>query len=62
MEKIWLKSYPPGVSAEIDTTQFGSVADLLERSFREHAAARAFVCMGCEMTYAELDEKARGSP
>ena len=59
MEKIWLKSYPPGVSAEIDTTQFGSVADLLERSFREHAAARAFVCMGCEMTYAELDEKSR---
>ena len=39
MEKIWLKSYPPGVPAEIDTTQIGSVADLLERSFREHAAA-----------------------
>jgi long-chain acyl-CoA synthetase len=54
-----LKSYPPGVPAQIDTTQFGSVADLLERSFREHAAARAFVCMGCEITYAELDEKSR---
>jgi long-chain acyl-CoA synthetase len=59
MEKIWLKSYPPGVPAEIDTTQFGSVADLLERSFREHAAARAFVCKGRELTYAELDEKSR---
>ncbi len=59
MEKIWLKSYPPGVPAEIDTTQFGSVADLLERSFREHAAACAFVCMGRELTYAELDEKSR---
>jgi len=59
MEKIWLKSYPPGVSAEIDTTQFGSVADLLERSFREHAAACAFICMGRKLTYAELDEKSR---
>ena len=59
MEKIWLKSYPPGVPAEIDTTQFGSVADLLERSFREHAPACAFVCMGRELTYAELDEKSR---
>jgi long-chain acyl-CoA synthetase len=59
MEKIWLKSYPPGVPAEIDTTQFGSVADLLERSFREHAAACAFICMGRKLTYAELDEKSR---
>jgi long-chain acyl-CoA synthetase len=59
MEKIWLKSYPPGVPAEIDTTQFGSVANLLERSFREHALACAFVCMGRELTYVELDEKSR---
>ena len=59
MEKIWLKSYPPGVPAEIDTTQFGSVADLLERSFREHAAECAFICMGRKLTYAELDEKSR---
>jgi long-chain acyl-CoA synthetase len=59
MEKIWLKSYPPGVPAEIDTTQFGSVADLLERSYREHAAACAFICMGRKLTYAELDEKSR---
>ena len=59
MEKIWLKSYPPGVPAEIDTTQFGSVADVLEHSFREHAAACAFVCMGRELTYVQLDEESR---
>ena len=59
MEKIWLKSYPPGVPTEIDTTQIGSVADLLERSFREHAAACAFVCMGRELSYAELEGRSR---
>jgi long-chain acyl-CoA synthetase len=59
MEKIWLKSYPPGVPAEIDTTQFSSVGDLLEQSFRTHAAERAFVCMGRELTYGELNAKSR---
>ncbi|MEA3129612.1 MAG: long-chain acyl-CoA synthetase, partial [Paraburkholderia sp.] len=59
MEKIWLKSYPPGVPAEIDATRFSSVADLLEQSFQKHAAERAFVCMGRELTYGELDVKSR---
>jgi long-chain acyl-CoA synthetase len=59
MEKIWLKSYPPGVPAEIDATQYGSVADLLERSFREYADACAFICMGRKLTYAELDRQSR---
>jgi long-chain acyl-CoA synthetase len=59
MEKIWLKSYPPGMPAEIDATQYSSVTDLLERSFREHAQARAFVCMERAMTYAELDTKSQ---
>ncbi|MFM0203033.1 long-chain-fatty-acid--CoA ligase [Paraburkholderia fungorum] len=59
MEKIWLKSYPPGVPAEIDATRFSSVADLLEQSFQKHAAECAFVCMGRELTYGELDAKSR---
>jgi long-chain acyl-CoA synthetase len=59
MEKIWLKSYPPGVPAQIDTTQYSSVTDLLEQSFHDHASACAFVCMGRELTYRELDVKSR---
>jgi len=34
MDKIWLKSYPPGVPAEIDPTRYSSVAELLEEAFR----------------------------
>jgi long-chain acyl-CoA synthetase len=55
MEKIWLKSYPPGVPAEIDPSQYSSVADLFEESFREYPARPAFVCMGKQITYGELD-------
>ncbi|MBN3803769.1 long-chain fatty acid--CoA ligase [Paraburkholderia sp. Ac-20336] len=59
MEKIWLKSYPPGVPAEINPSLYSSVAELLEDAFREHRAKPAFVCMGKEIRYGELDELSR---
>jgi long-chain acyl-CoA synthetase len=59
MDKIWLKSYPPGVPATIDPAQYASIADLLEESFREHRAKSAFVCMGKAITYGELDDLSR---
>jgi long-chain acyl-CoA synthetase len=56
MEKIWLKSYPEGVPAEIDSTQYRSVTHLLEESFRKYADRNAFVCMDKFLTYGELDQ------
>ena len=55
MEKIWLKSYPPGVPAEIDVNEFRSLGELFERSVRRFADKTAYVCMGKSITYAELD-------
>ena len=55
MDKFWLKSYPPGVPAEIDITQYRSLTHLLEESFRKYADRRAYACMGKEMSYAQLD-------
>jgi long-chain acyl-CoA synthetase len=55
MDKIWLKSYPPGVPAEIDPSRYSSVADLLEEAFRQHRDKPAFVCMGKQISYGELD-------
>ena len=55
MEKIWLKSYPPGVPHDIDTEQYRSVAHLLEESFRKHARNPFSVCMDQWMSYGELD-------
>jgi long-chain acyl-CoA synthetase len=55
MDKIWLKSYPPGVPADIDPDQYGSLVQILEESFQKYAANNAFVCMDKFLTYAELD-------
>ena len=59
MEKIWLKSYPPGVPAEIDASAYASVGELLEDSFRQYRESRAFACMGKSITYGELDTLSR---
>jgi len=59
MDKIWLKSYPPGVPAEIDPEQYGSLVQLLEESFQKYASNNAFVCMDKFLTYAELDSMSK---
>ena len=59
MEKIWLKSYPPGVPAEIDPSAFGSLNAMVERSFADFADRVAFVQMGRELTYRQLDALTR---
>jgi long-chain acyl-CoA synthetase len=55
MDKFWLKSYPEGVPAEIDVTQYKSLVQLLEESFQKFAARNAYVCMDKFLTYGELD-------
>ncbi len=57
MEKIWLKSYPPGVPHDVKPEQYRSVAHLLEESFRKHASSPFSVCMDQWMTYGELDRR-----
>jgi long-chain acyl-CoA synthetase len=56
MEKRWLKSYPPGVPAEIDPDQYRSLVHLLDESFQKYAGQNAFVCMDKFLTYGELDK------
>ncbi|MTV38778.1 long-chain-fatty-acid--CoA ligase [Duganella radicis] len=55
MEKIWLKSYPPGMQTEVDTSQYRSLVQLLEESFQKYANRNAYVCMDKFLTYAEVD-------
>ena len=56
MEKIWLKSYPPGVPAEINPEQYKSLVQLLDESFKKNAANPFSVCMEKWMTYKQVDE------
>ncbi|QUS41785.1 long-chain fatty acid--CoA ligase [Tardiphaga alba] len=56
MERIWLKHYPAGVPADIDTSQYPSLVALLEESFAKFRDRKAFICMDKSITYRELDE------
>ena len=55
MEKIWLKSYPPGVPHDIQPEQYRSVSHMLEESFKKNAQRPFSVCMDRWMSYGELD-------
>jgi long-chain acyl-CoA synthetase len=56
MDKIWLKSYPPGVPETINPEIYQSVTQLLEESFKKHASSPFSVCMDRWMTYKEVDD------
>jgi long-chain acyl-CoA synthetase len=55
MDKVWLKSYPAGVPAEIAVNQYASVREVLEASCAKYRSRRAYSCMGRAITFAELD-------
>lgn len=55
MEKFWIKSYPAGVPADIDYTQYRSLVHLMDEAFDKFAQRNAYVCMDKFLTYAELD-------
>ncbi len=59
MERIWLKSYPGSVPAEVDVDAFSSIVDLFEKSVAEFADRPAYVHMGTTLTYAEVDRLSR---
>ena len=58
MEKIWLKSYPSGVPAEIDIDHIPSLVALFERACKTFADKVAYISMGREITYRQLDAEA----
>ena len=60
MDKIWLQSYQQGVPAEIDPDEFGSLGELVDSCVSKYSDRVAFICMGAQITYAELDRLARG--
>jgi long-chain acyl-CoA synthetase len=55
-DRIWLKTYPPGVPADIDVNRYGSVVEMMEESFQKFADRSAFSFMGKELSYKQIDE------
>lgn len=57
LNPVWLSSYPEGVPADIDFTQYSSLVALLEESFSRYADRPAYSFMGKEFSYAETDQQ-----
>lgn len=57
LNPVWLKSYPEGVPADIDTTQYSSLVALLEDSFAKYADRPAYSFMGKDISYAQTDRE-----
>ena len=55
LEKVWLKSYPPGVPEEVPDPPHRSVRDLFEQAFEKFPDNAAYTNMGRTLDYAELD-------
>ena len=59
MERIWLKSYPDGVPAEIDLNQLRTLGQLIDDSCTRFADSVAYVQMGKSLKFSEIDRLAR---
>lgn len=59
MDKLWLQYYQEGVPAEIDLNQYASIISLFEDSCRNYANEIAYVNLGIELSYKELEKKSR---
>ncbi|MBP8874506.1 MAG: long-chain-fatty-acid--CoA ligase [Polaromonas sp.] len=54
-QRPWLGQYPKGVPADIDETQYESLVELLEESFKKNAKSTAYSFMGKDTTFAQTD-------
>ena len=59
MEKFWLKSYPPGVPAEINPEQYRSLAHLFDESCARYADRAAYSNFGRTITFRQLNAMSR---
>ena len=59
MERVWLKSYPPGVPSDIDPERYASLRQLFEDACAENAPRPAFSNFGKTISYRQLDAMSR---
>lgn len=59
MERVWLKSYPAGVPADVDVDALRSIVDMFDRSVEKYADLPAYIHMGATLGYAEIERHSR---
>jgi long-chain acyl-CoA synthetase len=57
--KPWLRSYAPGVPAELGPLEFESIPEMLEASVQRYRDRPAFESFGVQISYGELDRLSR---
>ncbi len=59
VERIWLKSYPAGIPADIDIAQYASVLDMFDETIRKFADKPAFSNFGKSLSFTHLDQMSK---
>ena len=59
MDRIWLKSYPAGVPADIDPGKYRSLIELFDSSIAKYRDRPAFHSMGKSISFDQLDKRSR---
>jgi long-chain acyl-CoA synthetase len=59
MEKVWLQSYPKEIPADIGIDNVPSLVALFEKACADFGDQVAYISMGKEMTFRQLDEQSR---
>jgi long-chain acyl-CoA synthetase len=57
VDRVWLKSYPKDVPAEIDVNAYTSIRDVFEQVVAKFAERPAYTCMGRSITFADLNAR-----
>jgi long-chain acyl-CoA synthetase len=55
MDRIWLKSYPRGVDAQVRIDEFSSIGALFDKSVQMFRERPAYHCMGKSLSFGELE-------
>jgi len=58
-DRPWLSSYPQGVPADVDASQYPSLVALMEESFTKYADRTAYSFMGKDISYGETDRQSK---
>jgi long-chain acyl-CoA synthetase len=59
VNKPWLESYPEGVPAEIDLSEYSSILDIFDQSCRKFSGQTAYVNFDKELSFDDLDRLSR---
>jgi long-chain acyl-CoA synthetase len=54
---FWDGKRAPGINDTVDFNEYGSVIEVVEKSFKSYADRAAFTSIGLTMTYADIDER-----